>query len=104
MIPAIAACRTRPAPAKDSRLTEPDKIRNGDSPASPAPVIGEPDREDTTAPEPLAGSSNDGTPTATDDPDTTVGTGSAIALGCVAATILLILIGLIFLAIVAILN
>lgn len=38
------------------------------------------------------------------DPDETVGTGSAIALGCIAATLLLIVIGLVFLAIVALLN
>lgn len=37
----------------------------------------------------------------TEDPDDTVGTGTSIALGCIAGTILLIIIGLIFVAIAA---
>lgn len=37
------------------------------------------------------------------DPDDTVGTGTSIALGCIAGTILLIVIGLIFVGIAAIL-
>lgn len=38
------------------------------------------------------------------DDDTTVGTGTSIALGCIAGTLLLVVIGLIFLAIVFLLG
>lgn len=42
-------------------------------------------------------------PNVGDDPDDTVGTGTSIALGCIAGTLLLIVIGLIFIGILAIL-
>jgi hypothetical protein len=38
------------------------------------------------------------------DGDTTVGTGTSIALGCIAATVLLIVIGLVFLGVVLLLS
>lgn len=54
---------------------------------------------------------SDGTPagapaeagTPQDDPGSTIGTGTSLALGCVAGTILLIVIGLIYLGLVALL-
>ncbi|MCA9834649.1 MAG: hypothetical protein KC435_11930 [Thermomicrobiales bacterium] len=42
-------------------------------------------------------------PQATEVPESTVGTGTAMALGCVAGTVVLILFGLIFLAVQALL-
>lgn len=42
--------------------------------------------------------------TTTESSDSTVGTGTSIALGCVFGTIVLIVIGLIFLGIVALIN
>lgn len=45
----------------------------------------------------------EGVPIATDPQGPTIGTGTSIALGCVAGTIVLIVIGLIYIAIVALL-
>lgn len=78
-------------------MTEPDNIRTDSGPAPTAPRLNSAE----TAPDE---SSADTVTPASADPDETVGTGSAIALGCIAATLLLIVIGLVFLAIVALLN
>ncbi len=83
-------------------MTQPDNAQRGDSPAGPAPVtpsteLGIPDDSQT-----LRAADRETTPA--DDPDQTVGTGSAIALGCIAATLLLIVLGVIFLAVVAMVN
>ncbi len=88
--------------AKDFRVTQPDKAQPGDSPAGPARVTsstepGIPDDVENSR-------ASNREPTPADDPDQTVGTGSAIALGCIAATLLLIVVGVIFLAVVALVN
>lgn len=56
------------------------------------------------APQPRVRPDQDPTPAAEEDSDQTVGTGSAIALGCIAGTILLIVLGLLFLAVVALIG
>lgn len=85
-------------------MTNPDSSRNGDVSGSPGAVPASSDDGRATAPgSPTLADTEAGT-SVTEDPDATVGTGSAIALGCIAATLLLIVIGLVFLAIVAFLN
>lgn len=78
-------------------MIEPDKTQSAETPAT---VTSDPGAEDGASSE----SADDAAIPAPRDPDETVGTGSAIALGCIAATLLLIVIGLVFLAIVALLN
>jgi predicted lipid-binding transport protein (Tim44 family) len=65
--------------------------------SAPAPEVG---GETTTTVTPIPASPA-AAPEA--DPDDTVGTGTSIALGCIAGTLLLIVIGLIFVGILAIL-
>lgn len=83
-------------------MTESDKDRyRQDDIPPPITSEGEADRLDPSA----AAVPPDGDEAQeVEDPDQTVGTGSAIALGCIAATLLLIVVGLAFLAIVALLN
>lgn len=90
----------RRALARNIRLAEPDKIRTEASPA-PIPASHHPDHP---APADPGIEANGDVEPAVEDPDDTVGTGSAIALGCIAATLLVIVIGLIFLAIVALID
>lgn len=64
-----------------------------DEPVTGASIAGEP-----AAPNAEQAIEGDKTPP---EPDTTVGTGTSIALGCIAGTIILIFIGLVFLGITA---
>lgn len=85
-------------------MTEPDNTQSDDSAKPVAPKLPgslEPPAENDALGEPAAAA---GAIPAARDPDETVGTGSAIAIGCIAATLLLIVIGLVFLGIIALLN
>ncbi len=85
-------------------MTHPDGLRNGEVPQPPSRIVAPKDEADGSASTVQAPASTGITTPDPEDPDATVGTGSAIALGCIAATLLLIVVGLVFLAIVAFLN
>lgn len=85
-------------------MTHPDGSRNGEVPRSPSPIVAPGDERHAVAPTVQAPADTELEAPVPEDPDATVGTGSAIALGCIAATLLLIVIGLVFLGIVAFLN
>lgn len=66
------------------------------------------DETQSTTPQPEGGDTPAGQPAAAgtgaeDDAASTIGTGTSLALGCIAGTLLLIVIGLIYLAVVALL-
>jgi hypothetical protein len=82
----------RSADAKEARMSAPEV--SGDTATTSTPRSDTP----TTAPEPVIPVDT----AAERDPDDTVGTGTSIALGCIAGTLLLIVIGLIFVGILAI--
>lgn len=84
-------------------MTEPEKTHPGD-PLTPPPAGAMPNAGGPDAPEPTVSSDQDSPPTSAQESDETVGTGSAIALGCIAGTLLLIVLGLLFLAAVALLT
>lgn len=92
--------RIRPILAKDSSLSEQPRDDAAPAPGDRAPA----DRDGPVLQPSEEAPPATVIPAATEDPDATVGTGSAIALGCIAATLLLIVVGLIFLVIVAVLN
>lgn len=79
----------------DKQPTTPETQMTHDEPVTGASVAGEP-----AAPNAEAAIEGKETPP---EPDTTVGTGTSIALGCIAGTVILIFIGLVFLAITALL-
>ncbi len=75
--------------SQDVRRTPPWVKQDTPEPEAGAPLAAEPESPPATK-------------AAADADDATVGTGSVIALGCIAGTVLLIIIGLIFIGIVAI--
>lgn len=81
-------------------MTEPGRIPPDDS---PTPVGPRSSADGDNSPDPAA-AADDAVIPPVQDPDDTVGTGSAIALGCIAVTLVLIVIGLGFLALIAFLN
>lgn len=64
----------------------------------------DPGRDQTPPVPPPPGPEQDQPESAAPAPSTTIGTGTSIALGCVAGTILLVLIGLLFLGLVMLLG
>lgn|GEM_PF-2088436 len=86
--------------SQDDRQPGP-AVGNGSEPDAVVPSTGTSTQDSLPAGEPSVTTPETPAAGPDGDPDDTVGTGTSIALGCIAGTILLIIVGLIFLGIAA---